>query len=180
MVSSISWVDVNWNFCARASARPVLMPQSHFLSVPPRDCGIETTIAKDARVWIRNNIAGFIAFIQSQNWRGRVDESLFCLGGNWHSLGIQILSRIKRYFFGFISTNSVLRLTSAPPTQSHVSQATICIHNRQFSWEQIRLSMDTVQNYGLNLPAVQFNSNLILISRAALAASALNLSKKSQ
>ena len=35
MVSSISWVDVNWNFCARASARPVLMPQSHFLSVPP-------------------------------------------------------------------------------------------------------------------------------------------------
>jgi hypothetical protein len=26
------------------------------------------------------------------------------------------LSRIKRYFFGFISTNSVLRLTSAPPS----------------------------------------------------------------
>jgi hypothetical protein len=42
------------------------------------------------------------------------------------------------------------------------------------------LSMDRVQDYGLNAPAVQFNSNLILISRAALAASALNLLKKSQ
>jgi hypothetical protein len=82
MVSPISWIDVNQNFCALASARPVLMPQSHFLSVPPRDWGIETTIANDARVQIRNNIVEFIAMVQSQNWGGRVDESLF----SWQQL----------------------------------------------------------------------------------------------
>jgi hypothetical protein len=83
MVLSISWVDVNENFCALASARPVLMPQSHFLSVPPRDWGIETTISKDARVQIRNDIVEFIAMVQSQNnWGGRVDETLF----SWRQL----------------------------------------------------------------------------------------------
>jgi hypothetical protein len=94
MVSSISWIDVNQNFCALASARPVLMPQSHFLSVPPRDLGIETTIAKDARVQIRNNIVEFIAMVQSQNWGGRVDESLFFLaaiGTVWVSkVGVEL------------------------------------------------------------------------------------------
>jgi hypothetical protein len=46
MVSLISWIDMNQNFC--------LMPQSYFLRVPPRNWGIETTNAKDARVQIRN------------------------------------------------------------------------------------------------------------------------------
>jgi hypothetical protein len=57
------------NISASASVRPVLMPQSHFLSVLPRDWGIETTIAKDARVQIRNDIIEFIAMVQSQNCR---------------------------------------------------------------------------------------------------------------
>ncbi len=95
------------NISASASVRPVLMPQSHSLSVLPRDWGIETTIAKDAQVQIRNDIVEFIAMVQSQNWKGRVDESLFLLGGNWHSLGIQSRSRINRYFFGFNRTFSV-------------------------------------------------------------------------
>jgi hypothetical protein len=56
--------------------------------VPPRDWGIDTTIAKDAQVQIRNDIVEFIAMVQSQNWRGRVDESLFLLGGNWHAVWV--------------------------------------------------------------------------------------------
>ena len=77
MISSISWIDVNQNFCALASARPVLMPQSHFLS-------LETTIAKDARVQIRNNIVEFIAMVQSQNWEGRVMRAFF----SWRQLAL--------------------------------------------------------------------------------------------
>jgi hypothetical protein len=69
------------------------MPQSHFLSVPRRDCGIETTIAKDAWVQIRNDIVEFIAMVQSQNWGRRVDESLFlaAIGTVWVSkVGVEL------------------------------------------------------------------------------------------
>jgi hypothetical protein len=47
--------------------------------VPPQNWGIETTIAKDARVQIRNNIVEFIAMVQSQNWGGRVMRAFFFL-----------------------------------------------------------------------------------------------------
>ncbi len=48
MVTSSFMVESNENIYASASARPVLMPQLHFLSVPPRDWVVIITIRKGA------------------------------------------------------------------------------------------------------------------------------------
>ena len=69
-----------------ARAMGFLEPQSHFLSVPPRDWTIENNIAMDSREQIRISIVDFAVIVQSQNWGGGGGRGAMKLPEVWRQL----------------------------------------------------------------------------------------------